>query len=188
MKEFNLFPTPVMEFDFSSHLDVPKILDIIGEDFQSPPHKLIENGYSSFSFPQKILTSPLLIDLKNDFQKCIDHYSINLDIRESRITDSWFNIIYSKGKVKPHNHGASVISGAFYPLLEKDTCNLCFKSPLYTSLNFRPLKSSRKYFQADHNLPIKQNHLYLFPGWLEHYTEENKGDKRIVISFNTGFY
>ena len=188
MKKFDLFPTPIMEFDFSSHLDISKILDIIGEDFQSPPHSLVKNGYSSFHLVQPILKSPLLTDLKNDFQKCVDHYSINLDIKESIITDSWFNIIHSKGKIEPHNHGASVISGAFYPLLEEDTCNLYFKSPLYTSLNFRPLKGDRSHFQADYNLPIKQNHLYLFPGWLEHYTEENRGDKRIVISFNTQFY
>jgi len=81
------------------------------------------------------------------------------------------------------------MSGAFYPLLEKNTCNLVFRSPLYTALNFIPIKSTiANHFQDDFVMPIKENHLYIFPSWLQHYTEENKGNKRIVVSFNTKFY
>ena len=34
-------------------------------------------------------------------------------------------------------------------------------------------------------VPCEQGALYLFPSWLEHYTNQNQTDKRITISFNT---
>ena len=190
MKKFELFPTPVMEFDFTNHPDIPKLLDSIDYICKKTSsnidnHTLVKKGYSSYN-KFNILFFPELIDLKNDIQKTIDHYSRDLSIIFSHISQSWFNILDTEGKVDTHHHGSSVISGAFYPLLEKDTCNLCFKSPLYVSKTFESSKPiNNNHFQDDVVMPIKQNHLYLFPGWLEHYTEENKGNKRIVLSFNT---
>lgn len=191
MKKFNLFPTPVMEFDFTDHPNIPDLLKLIDhfstDNIENNNHVLVEKGYSSYN-EINILLLPDLIDLKNDIQKSIDYYSRDLNITFSSIFRSWFNILDNQGKVNTHHHGASIISGAFYPLLEKDTCNLCFKSPLYVSRTFESSKPiNNNHFQDDVVMPIKQNHLYLFPGWLEHYTEENKGNKRIVVSFNTKF-
>ena len=187
MKKFELFPTPIMEFDFTNHPDIPTLLNYTN-NLEVPSHFLVENGTSSHD-KHNILFDSNLISLKNDFQKCIDYYSKDLKIENSYIKLSWFNIMNNKGKTLIHHHGSSVISGAFYPLLEENTCNLIFKSPLYTAVNFTPISPNQgSHFQPDFIMPIKENHLYLFPGWLEHYTEENKGDKRIVISFNTKFY
>jgi len=187
MKKFELFPTTVIEFDFTSHPNLKYITKNINQN-QSRPHNLIENGVSSFSPTRNILLSPDLIELKNDFQKCVDYYSKELKIYSTYIHQSWFNIMENQGKVAPHNHGNSVLSGVFYPFLEEDTCNLFFQSPLYTALNFLPLYPTTQHFQDDFKIDIKSNHLYLFPGWLTHYTEKNKGNKRIVISFDTKFY
>ena len=188
MKEYNLFPTPVMEFDFTNHPDLPKILDIVNQ-LKISPHSLLKNGVSSYSSTERILFHPDLTSIKNDFQKCVDIYSNKLDIEYSYIKDNWVNILNNQGMVDIHHHWSSIISAAFYPLLEENTCNLCFRSPIYTAINFRPKNTSTYgHFQNDHIMPIKQNYLYLFPGWLQHYTEENKGGKRIVISFNTEFY
>ena len=188
MKEYNLFPTPVIEFDFTNHPDLSKILDIVNQ-LKIGPHSLLKNGVSSYSTTERILFHPDLTDIRNDFQKCVDIYSNKLDIEYSYIKDNWVNILDNQGMVDIHHHWSSIISAAFYPLLEENTCNLCFRSPIYTAINFRPKNTSTYgHFQNDYIMPIKQNHLYLFPGWLQHYTEENKGGKRIVISFNTEFY
>jgi uncharacterized protein (TIGR02466 family) len=188
MKKFELFPTTVLEFDFTNHSDIPSLLDII-EKQEAYNHPLLEKGTSNFSQSSHFLTLPELISLKNDFQKCVDHYSENLEIISSYIYDSWFNIIYKNGKTRLHHHGSSIISGAFYPVLEDNTCNLLFRSPLYSALNFLPLPTNpHPHFQRDVVMPIKENHLYLFPGWLQHHTEVNRGGKRITVSFNTKFY
>ena len=37
-----------------------------------------------------------------------------------------------------------------------------------------------------YDVPIKENHLYLFPSWLENVSRVNKTDgDRITVSFNT---
>jgi len=186
MKKFELFPTPVMEFDFTNHSNINQVLKNLN-NFKLGNHGLIKNGNSSFNLNQRILFSPNLIELKNDFQKCVDLYCSELKIQNGYIFDSWFNILEKDGKVFPHSHGASIVSGAFYPLLEENTCNIIFKSPINSSQNFISI-NKEDHFHPNFIMPIKQNHLYLFPGWLTHYTEKNKGNKRIVISFNTKFY
>jgi uncharacterized protein (TIGR02466 family) len=187
MKKFELFPTPVIEFDFTDHPGIPPLLDCVN-NLKVPPHSLLKNGVSSYE-NNNILFDPTQISLRNDFQKAVDYYSQELKIRSSFIYSSWFNILKKNGKVNVHHHGGNVVSGAFYPLLEEGTCNLIFRSPLHTTMNFIPTEpTSFNHFQKDTSIPIKQYHLYIFPSWLEHYTEENKGDKRIVISFNTKFY
>jgi len=185
MKKLELFPTTILEFNFEKHLDLSPLLDLISGS-KIGNHDLTKKGVSSYSLTD-ILSSPKLVNLKADFQKCIDQYCTNLNIKKSNITTSWFNILENGGQTLNHNHGRSVLSGAFYPVLKEGTCNLCFKSPLVTSLNFESLNIFSSHFQEDYIMPIKQNHLYIFPGWLNHYSEKNKGGIRIVVSFNTYF-
>ena len=78
------------------------------------------------------------------------------------------------------------ISGAFYIKLPEGDCGQFFVvSPL------------QPYMMCIHNvqdslwcvfydIPIKQDHLYLFPSWLEHGSRVNNTDgERITVSFNT---
>ena len=42
-----------------------------------------------------------------------------------------------------------------------------------------------RYGVYEMDIPIKENHLYLFPSWLEHCVEMNESDDiRISVSFN----
>lgn len=186
MKKFELFPTPVMEFDFTNHPDLSKLLDIL-KNIGVNPHPLVKQGGSSFKYEDiDILQYAELIGLKNDFQKCVDEYSVNIKINNSYIIQSWFNIMENNGQTSLHHHGSSVVSGAFYPVLEENTCNLLFRSPLYTAMTFESsFPTPSNHFQPDVIMPLKKDHLYIFPSWLQHHTEVNKGQKRIVISFNT---
>ena len=94
--------------------------------------------------------------------------------------------MFNQGKVELHHHGITPISGAYYPLLEENSSKLIFKSPIYSSLTYSNVPNNPNY-QNTFTMPIKQDHLYLFPGFLEHQTEVNKGKKRIVLSFNTQY-
>ena len=43
-----------------------------------------------------------------------------------------------------------------------------------------------RYGVYEMDIPIKQDHLYLFPSWLEHGSRVNNTDgERITVSFNT---
>jgi uncharacterized protein (TIGR02466 family) len=188
MNVYKLFPTTVMEFDFKNHSDVQILLKLIENKEHKTNHGLVKKGVSSFTSNEvSILNEPSLFKLRSDIQVCINNYSNYLGLRPSRLGYNWFNILFKGGKVDSHHHGSSIISGAYYPHYIENTCNLIFKSPLYSAVNYEDVKPNSNFY-TKFSMPIKQGYLYLFPGWLEHYTEENTAqEKRIVISFNTEY-
>ena len=184
----NIFPIPIGEYDFNNH---PKMATLLREIKTSSstllPHGLISQGVSSHDSNTFILNSNSLSNLKNDIQKCINNYCSNIKSQSPSLTQSWFNIMGKGGKTSLHSHEGSVLSGALYPLLEKNSCNLIFHFPLKILYNnFIPLDYKGGY-TTTFNVPIKENYLYLFPSWLEHETKINKSKNRIVVSFNTKY-
>ena len=185
MNVFKLFPTTVIEFDLRGYNNKNWLLNYI-ENYNAIDHGLINKGKSSYG-KDDILFHPQCMGLLNKIQDCIDKYNNYLKLPlPTIISNSWFNIISNQGKVELHHHESAPISGAYYPLLQKDTCNLIFKSPVYSAVVYYDVPNSSNY-QKTFQMPIKQDHLYLFPGFLEHQTEVNKGEKRIVLSFNARY-
>ena len=184
-----ILPVPIGEYNLNNHPDLDKLLNNINLSEPNQKMSIIKGGNSSFPTRKNILNFPELKELKKTIQECIINYWDNLDLKFPLIGNSWFNVLKKEGKVFPHQHNGSVISGAFYPLLEENSCNLIFHSPLNTffqsflSMDEKESKITNNLFKV----PIKQNFLYLFPSTLMHETEKNKSNKRIVVSFNTKY-
>mgnify|MGYP003952625343 CR=1 FL=1 len=186
--KFNFFPTTVLEYDLTNHPSKEILLNYIDDPSNLESHGLVDKGVSNYHREYDFLRNPHFISLRNDFNKCLDDYCFNLGISYVTIMQSWFNILEKGGKVTRHNHGGSILSGAYYPLLQENTCNLYIKNPIQSTNIFHYQPYTELYQYEDKCIQVKENHVYIFPGWLEHYTETNKSDKRITISFNTKFY
>ena len=186
MNTFTPFPSFVTETDLSNKFNSQEFLNFIKGDTNLQDHGLVKKGLSTFNSQNYILDILVFSDLKQIIQNNISTYCKNIDIREPRITNSWYNIMGEDSKVEFHIHEGSTISGVYYPLLEEENCKLIFKSP-NPSINLIPkLTDKGPYSQLKYFIvPIKQNHLYLFPSYLEHGTLENQGGTRIALSFNT---
>ena len=182
----NLFPIPLGIYDLSSYPNKGLLLSLINS-FSTSSYESIINGESSYNKNSNILNSPKLSDLKSNIQKCVNDYCSKIGIKECYITNSWFNILEKGGKTTKHYHGYSAVSAAYYVLLKDNSCNLTFTFPnLHFKMNFQ--KSVPTDYNRDQiTIPIKQDHLYLFPSSLEHETEINKEKSRIVVSFNTWY-
>lgn len=186
MNVYKLFPTTVIEFDLRGYPNKQNLLNYI-QNFNSKDHSLISNGKSSHGYDD-ILFNKNFQDLNNKISECIQTYTNYLELEPNSILESWFNILENGGSTESHHHFSSVISGAYYPLLKDNTCDLIFNSPLYSSIAYcNNTNHNNPNFYYNFQMPIKQDYLYLFPGWLEHKTEVNRGERRIVISFNTKF-
>ena len=184
MNVYKLFPTTVIEFDLRGYPNKHLLLKYI-QNSNIIDHGLINKGKSSFG-KEDILLLPQYQDLKFKIDKCIKDYTDFLLLSPNHMYESWFNILEKDGRVEQHHHGGSIISGAYYPLLEDNTCKLVFATPLYSAANYLgKVDFNSPNFYHQFVMPIKQDYLYLWPGWLEHKTEINKSKKRIVISFNT---
>ena len=189
MKSFNLFPTLVKEYSVEGYPRQDELLNVINSH-PTAPHKSVEGGVSNFTLNYNIpkfnfLYANNFTDLEKYFMDCVNNYSQEIGVPTTSISNCWFNIMGKNNYTKPHTHPGSSISGAYYPLLEEGTCDLIFHSPIFELQSSWYNSHSNTIFNNDQmQIPIKQNHLYLFPGWLRHSTEVNKGNKRIVISFN----
>ena len=183
VKKHELFPTIILDYDFSNHTQNNKLLSLIKKE-NTRDHFLVDKGTSNFEGSLKVNFLKKTPKLLFDFQKCVNHYCDTLGIYPGKISHSWFNIMKKGGKTHSHIHRGSVLIGIYYPLIEKNSCNLVLTNPLnYNKQSELPVKPTL------HNLEhqpfeIQQNHLYILPGWIEHQTEINKSNKRIVVSFN----
>ena len=95
------------------------------------------------------------------------------------------NILQKGQSVNLHRHEVSVVSAAYYIKADKDSAGLNFKSPLDPYRMHEFFVKNTEYNIKNVEVACEQGSLYLFPSWLEHYTNPNQTDDRITISFNT---
>tara|TARA_R110000803_G_C11861843_1_gene307269 strand:+ start:88 stop:678 length:591 start_codon:yes stop_codon:yes gene_type:complete len=189
--KYEPFPILIKEYNLTGY---PQKQQLINKVRSSPSssHPSIQGKGSSNHNTNLNQTSGNFIlqnsfnSLLNAFNNSIKDYSQEVGIKQGKISNTWFNIQESNSKLHEHHHPGAAISGAYYPLLEYNTCNLVFHSPLsiYRSNWHQKTNDYSPYSGEDFTISIKPDHLYIFPGWLNHSTERNKAKQRIVISFN----
>lgn len=179
-QEYNLFPTLVIAYELTGKIDNKKLID----DYNGQQHMLVDgNGTSNYHRDNWNIDNYL--GLKDTLQECVDIYRDKLNLCDMAITDTWMNKMDPGGKVKPHRHEGSVISGAYYPTAPKGSAHLVFHSPISMyRMNdiFLSETAENTYFSF---FPVQESVLYLFPSWLQHETEINTVDDRYVLSLNT---
>tara|TARA_R110002073_G_scaffold125185_1_gene269684 strand:- start:267 stop:800 length:534 start_codon:yes stop_codon:yes gene_type:complete len=157
--------------DLSKYNDV--CLDVIRES-EVGNYSFIK-GDSSYDTNKQFLFTTKLIPLAKEIQLNIKNYTEEFTIEPSLMSSSWFNILYKGGVVEKHQHAkswddekGSVISGAYYPYVDENSCPLIFENE---DENYESIPTSGM--------------MVMFPSWLSHYTKPNQSNKRITVSFNT---
>jgi hypothetical protein len=158
----------IYHYDMSRHNEA--CLDVINETMVGN-YSLIK-GDSSYKIDKRFLFNTKIKELMIDIQLSINDYVTNLELKPTLLSSSWFNILYKGGVVEKHQHAdswdnkeSSVVSGAYYPYVEENSCPLLF---------------------GDGSIKESFNGLLIiFPSWLEHWTTPNQSSKRITVSFNT---
>jgi uncharacterized protein (TIGR02466 family) len=182
-----LFPVLVEEYDLSGS-SLSKFKQIIVEQGQKGFHHLAVTGESSHG-----RWNPFCIEeslpLGNLVVECLQDYVDKLRCRPVKIDNTWYNVLPPGGYTKRHRHEYSVVSGALYLDLPQNSGDLYFVSPLQPYRMCELHEDYSDYNAYEFDLPIKENHLYLFPSWLEHGSRVNESDQdRIMVSFNTSHY
>lgn len=129
---------------------------------ETASHGLVPKGVSTYNHGMPILMYPELIGLRTILKQYVRIYCDKYDISPLKFINSWFNISQPGNKLKAHNHGESIISGAFY---------ISGNTPLiFPKTSVKPYPGLLIIFSSD----------------LVHYTEEET-EERIIISFNTDY-
>ena len=177
---------PVAEYDLTNNPLKTTIFKLIKRTLTTP-HSLVFKGKSSHNNFSKLESVNFLYNepkLYHEFQGYVNEFCDYLGVKRGTITQSWFNKMEKGGYTLPHVHWGSIVVGAYYPKLESGTCDLLLTNPTRNLHGAQlPLKKT-DYTLEKYKIKVKQDHLYLFPGWVEHSTEINTGGERIVISLN----
>ena len=129
---------------------------------ETSSHGLVPKGFSTYNHGMPVLMYPELTGLRNILKQYVRLYCNKYDILPLKFINSWFNISQAGNKLKAHNHGESIVSGAFY---------ISGSTPLiFPETSIKPYPGLLIIFSSD----------------LVHYTEEET-EKRIIISFNTDY-
>jgi uncharacterized protein (TIGR02466 family) len=161
---------------------------VLQNEDAAKPHGLVNNAKSSFNSDiTPILSHFSVRKLRSKIENLVKQMAMDLQMPPIIITNSWFNIMGSGDRVKAHRHEVSVISGALYVEAPPGSVGLSFHSPLAQCRMAEVLLGSNEYNTNYHTVECKEGQLILFPSWLEHSTEVNKSDRRVVVSFNSEY-
>jgi len=186
MKIIELFKQFIIEIQLKE--DLKKFLDFSIQIKKEKKGRLKSNlgGFQSDDLNKQ---EPLLFP----FIKKIEFYS-NTNINDLLKTNFnffldniWININEFKDFNIPHIHPFSKISGVFYINVPKNSGNLIFinDTKIGNFINEKNIVAFNNYNSSSWSIKPKENTLYLFPSWLNHYVEPNLSkEKRISISFN----
>lgn len=178
-----LFAIPIGVYDLSEF-----VTDEINEALQ-------DIGYTQNDLVDGIrgnidpLGIPILTPLYTKFQQHCDEFSKDMGVAPSNIYESWMNILTLQGSVGVHRHYGSIISGAYYPYVDKGSAPITFVSSIegqrMIDMPYSSKDHGTMYNSNVHNLASKTGQLVLFPSWVQHYVPPNKTNLRITLSFNT---
>lgn len=185
MKLIELFKQPVLEIKLNENLK--KISNFCLKIKKENKKKTISNvgGFQSnnLNIEENVLKSLIKNILTNSNIFSNEILKIKNKINISNI---WVNINGYKDFNKPHTHPFSIISGVFYVKTPKNCGNIIFlNDSKIENYILEGIVDYNQYNSSYWFLPAKENTLYLFPSWLNHYVEPNlSNEERISISFN----
>jgi uncharacterized protein (TIGR02466 family) len=184
-----IFPVRIDTHDLSQDPEWNNLKRLVLQNENAArPHGLVNNAKSSFNSDiTPILSHFSVRKLRSKIENLVKQMAMDLQMPPIIITNSWFNIMGQGDRVKAHRHEVSVISGALYVEAPPGSVGLSFHSPLAQCRMAEVLLGSNEYNTNYHSVECKEGQLILFPSWLEHSTETNKSDRRVVVSFNTEY-
>jgi uncharacterized protein (TIGR02466 family) len=180
---YDIFPTLVQVYQVpfgteeKEYLNNYKDLTVWPDD--------IGNGKTSSQHEMNFLHSKELTKVRTGIQDCLDEYCEDAGLDIVELGKSWLNIQEEQGVINKHRHELSIISGAYYPIVEEGSAPLVFESPILGPKMAEIHNKATYYTTNNMEFQPRSELLILFPSWLYHYSTPNTTTKRVTISFNT---
>ena len=145
----------------------------------------IGKGTTSSRQIENLLHINEFAEMKTAIEERLTEYCDDAGLEPVDIGKSWINYQKQEGYVASHRHELSIVSGAYYPIVEEGSAPIVFDSPIRTPRMAEIHNKATDFTANNMEFEPKSGMLILFPSWLYHYSLPNKTAKRITISFNT---
>lgn len=184
----DVFRIPVYTFKFDQHEKYKEEWSKFVAEFPFIEKNKRSTFYSTTSNLHK---TDLFNPLRVFFLECLYEVTSDLGFNfDMGITGMWGTHHHKKGYHHVHTHGNSLFVGVYY--LNSDSeepSGTVFENILgdFMLTRIHRSKSAKisSSFNNKYTCPFEEGKLLIFPAWLRHTTEQNKGNKRQIIGFNT---
>jgi len=189
MKFIKTFEIPIYETLISNTIEIDNMIRfVLDEQKKNNPegvHKSNSGGYQTDFLEHK--------DIMNKFisfiSPHIDDLSKQIGLKEGYQVDLnglWINENGIGHSNIPHTHPRCNFSGVYYSEVPANSGKLCILNPLTEAVMEQGHRfSSSSVYDGEHHFTPCKGYLVIFPAWLWHYVQENRGnDKRVSVAFN----
>lgn len=154
------------------------------------------NSYSGSNSPdlaQYLFRFPEMQPLYSLINDRASRYAHELGIDTTRenlfLGRSWVNILGQGGRIEPHNHMATIFSGAFYLKVPQQGMVLRFTDPKQ-AVRKDPIYVGRgtPFNLGSVDYPVVPGRLILFPGYLMHGMIEPNPSDALRVSMSVDYY
>lgn len=183
--EYRIFPTLIQVHQIEFEREVRMIKAFMDDCEMEEWPGDIGKGSTSSRQVENLLHLNEFHNVKSSIEERLDEYCNDAGLEPVDISKSWINKQKQEGYVASHRHELSIVSGAFYPIVEEGSAPIVFESPI-RGPRMAEIHNKTTDFTADKmEFEPKSGMLILFPSWLYHYSLPNKTANRVTISFNT---
>ena len=179
-----MFPTPIMKTKFPREF-TPEELNVVYTE------KIGSSVGNKSSSNRRILDNPLMGELKNFAQECLDEWVKSIicprdaDSVKLEITQSWLNYTDPTGFHHSHYHPNSIVSGVIYILADKIKDQIEFQDDGPRQWHIDNI-TANEFNSNQYHVPVHTNDCVLFPSVQYHGVPEVQGQsKRISLAFNS---
>jgi uncharacterized protein (TIGR02466 family) len=185
---FNIkvFPTLInYTNNFLNKKECEEIINLILNEKLNSHLCLIGKAKTTHTLSNNILNNSKNTILEKINNK-INEYAVDYGVRKLKLDNSWINIQNKNSVLSKHSHPDSIVSGALYLKVDKNSSKIYFYNP-NPYLNFVNIYKQTEFTYENYFFTPQIGDLILFPSWLMHGSnnEKNNTTKRIVLSFNT---
>jgi uncharacterized protein (TIGR02466 family) len=192
MKALDVFKIPVYSFKFKDH-DLYKdqwsdfLRDYRYKDKGAKRHFSITTP----NLHKDELFNPLRVFMLECLYQVLKECGMHFDVG---LTSMWGTQQSHGGFHHIHTHGNTLFAGVYYLKSEggENPSGTIFQNALSDFMLIRMHKGHRslppKYstaFHYDHTEPFEEGKMVIFPAWLRHTTQPNKGERRQILAFNS---
>ena len=185
-----LFPQPVVISSYGRNYE--KELEWIREQDSRVVEQREFTTQSRFSPARQsvnsfILDAPELKKIRTFIETKLNEYVTHVLGSKDKfvITQSWFNKSKKGESHSEHSHPNSIVSGVWYPVINKQLPPLQFMKTPSKQIVFN-VEKYNNFNSETFLLPLNPGELVIFPSTLSHSVPPNKYDEeRISLSFNT---
>ena len=186
--EYRIFPTLVQvhQLDFDTVRTYTSVTNAFLDDcdMDTWPDD-IGKGTTSSRQVMNLLHLNEFANLKNLIDERLTEYCDAAGLGPVEIGKSWVNQQVQEGYVASHRHELSIVSGAYYPMVDEGSGSFVVESPIRTPRMAEIHNKTTDFTANKMEFEPKSGMLILFPSWLYHYSLPNKTANRVTISFNT---